>query len=138
MTYPKTLLPELYWSFSNGVFDDEETFKNELIDYNGDNEVIVSAWNETLLESKEVIVQFLNYAAFGNFDDEEESDEDDDDIEIKIQANENLKIGDFLFQLNNLVSPYLEDADHHFFERLTLASVPGGSEPPKYFLDLGS
>lgn len=137
MSYPKTLVPELYWSFSNGVFDDVETFKSELLDYNEDNEVYVSAWNDTLLESKEVIVQFINYAAFGNLDDDE-FDEESSDIEILIQANGNLQIGEFLFALNNLVTPHLEDADHHFFERLLFAGDPEGSEPPRYFLDLGS
>lgn len=130
MKYPKSLLTNVYWSFGMGDCDDLESFKAELLDYMEENESLLDTWNEVLIESPKVLVQFINYGM------DEEDDEEEEEVEVLIEASSNLKTGEFLYRLNNAVSPYLGDSDHCFFEGLILAD--GSGAIPKYFLNLGS
>ena len=140
MEFPEELFKEIYWSFSEPLFDTQNEFRDALKTYHKTigykTGLPPIKWEEVVIESPVVGIQC---AIFPSTEDEEIMEPQK---ELTADNGKNFTAKELLFKVHNLVGvPYLADEDNRFFEGLTFATEEDPSFPdgtPVYFLDTGS
>jgi hypothetical protein len=130
--YPKILMTDVSWGFYGGKYESQAKFIREVISYNKDLE---NEWSpdETVLANTNVTIQYFYW-------DDKEDDDVEEDFNLVADTKIGFTAGELLYKIHNQVVDKLEDADHHFFEGLTLWEGENYSKPnaPLYFLNQGS
>ena len=142
-SYPRELLDDVAWSFTDPPFASREAFVQAVAGYYTDLEWEFE-WrpDEVVLRSPRVQVR-VEY-----WDDPEELlpgvtfDEDTGDLVADLTAagEEGFTAGELLFKIHNAFAPQLSEGDHHFFEGLELVKNRDANpnEPPVYEVMTGS
>lgn len=138
MEFPSELFKEVYWTFYEPVFGDQNTFRDHLkayhksIGYKGKLPPI--QWEEICIDFPKVVLQYVI------FPDHEDGEISEPQILIEADNGKNFKAKELLFKMHNALCEILKDEDHHFFEGLTFSTIedPDYEGVPVYFVDLGS
>lgn len=139
MEYPEELFRDVYWTFADQEYQNQDEFKESLktyhksIGYKGKLPPI--KWEEVCLQSPKVVFQ---YAIFPKTEDEEIVEKFE---MVEADNKKNFKAKELLFKMHNLVGfRYLQDEDNHFFEGLTFMQDqdPEFEGIPIYFVETGS
>ncbi len=138
MNYPEILFKDIYWTFwepsYNNQDDFQEAFKtyHKSIGYKGKYPPI--KWNEVCITASKVILQ---YVIFPSNDNEEIAEPQ---VELLADNGTSFTPKELLFKMHNSLREKLENEDHHFFEGLTFSTDqdPNYKGFPVYFVDLGS
>lgn len=139
MNYPKELLENIYWSFSNNSFEDKETFIENLVNYNKQIENEINP-DEIVIHIPEMIVRFI----YQDVEDEDEKYKKDDndsssfiDFDIKSDNNKYITSGELLYKIHMNVLTKANLHDYKFFEGIEFLKKKYDSIPI-YVLMLGS
>jgi hypothetical protein len=133
MSYPKHILKDLYWAFSEGPITDENEFVSRFEEYHKDissTKKIPFKWNDVAFEFPKIKIQYLKY-------NEQEEDHDEPDFIISSSNGKNLSYKDLLFNIHQECGVSLENDDRCYFEGLMYS----GSEDegiPLYFMVTGN
>jgi hypothetical protein len=139
MNYPKELFRNVYWTFLEPTFTDQNSFRDRLKEYHKGigykGKLPPIKWEEVCLEAKEVVMQ---YAIFP----EAEYDEiKEPQKKLTADNGKSFKAKELLFKMHNAICEEVANQDHHFFEGLTFATDQDpdfDKGTPVYFVDLGS
>jgi hypothetical protein len=129
-SYPRELLGDVPWSFTDPPFPSREAFVQAVADYYRELEW-ESEWrpDEVVLRSPRVRV-IVEY-----WDDPGELE-----AELTADGEKGFTAGELLFKIHNAFAPQLSEGDHHFFEGLELVETHNANpnEPPVYEVMTGS
>jgi hypothetical protein len=139
MQYPKELFKNVYWTFIEPIFKEQNDFRDRLKEYHKGigykGKLPPIKWEEVCLQVKEVVVQYAI------FPDTENGQIKEPQIKIVADNGKSFTAKELLFKMHNAICNEVADQDHHFFEGLTFATDqdPDFEEgTPVYFVDLGS
>jgi len=138
MELPNELFKEVYWTFFEPVFENQNAFRDRLKEYHKGlgykGKLPPIKWEEVCLESPKLVLQ---YVLFPKTEDEEITEPQ---ILIEADNGKNFKPKELLFKMHNALVEVLKDEDYHFFEGLTFSTLedPDYEGIPLYFVDLGS
>lgn len=139
MEYPQEMFREIFWTFADKAYKNQDEFKEALktyhksIGYKGKFPPI--KWEEVCLNSPKVVFQ---YVVFPKTDYEDIVERF---VLINADNGKNFKAKELLFKMHNEVGfPNLQDEDNHFFEGLSFMQDqdPEFKGIPIYFIETGS
>jgi hypothetical protein len=132
MSYPKNILKDLYWSFSNGEITDQNEFVSQFETYHKD---ISSAkkmpfgWEDVAFDFPKIEIQYLKY-------NEEEEDYDEPTAIFTADNGNNFTFKELLYKIHQECVA-LEDDDRCYFEGLLYSGIEEKGIP-LYFVVTGS
>jgi hypothetical protein len=127
---PHNIMRDVLWSLTGDTFDSSEAFSEAVRQYHIDI-TNKDTWNPDVVALPAPKV-FVSYTYWG--DDQEETT-----LELTSVNGRDFAALDLLFKIHNAVVDQLSGNDHHFFEGLSLNSVPPTALGlPLYTLNLGS
>jgi len=133
--YPKHILQDILWNFSEEKFPVIEGFRLALKAYNEriKAEPFNVDFDQTVLNTGRVAVQYEYW-------DNEIEDSIEPDFLLTADNGEFFTVAELLFKIHNTVQEKLKEDDHHFFEGLDLwiGDHPNYPDTPLYFLQQGS
>jgi hypothetical protein len=131
MKYPKFLLKDLFWSFSEGVIDNQATFVKQFENYHKNIALAKSMpfkWTDVVFDFPKIEIQYLKY-------NEEEEDYDEPSKILIAENNTNFSYQELLFKIHQ-ECVVLEDDDRCYFEGLMFSD--NTEDIPTYFVITGS
>jgi hypothetical protein len=135
MDYPKELLKDIYWAFSNGQYANQNEFETAIKTYH--KEIVGGGLpvnlNTVLFESPKLVIQYDMY-------NEEEEDYDELQELLVAENGNNFTAGELLYKIHKHIGSKLEDDDNCYFEGLLFATIEDPDYPdiPVYFLITGT
>ena len=133
MEYPKQLVTNIYWAFSEGPVANQEEFFEKLTAYHEaiSGQALPVSPDEVIFEHHVMVLQYVKY--LGNDDYEEPQ------VPIQADNEQNFTAKELLYKIHQ-VGLNLENDDNCYFEGLTFATSddPDFMEIPVYFLDTGN
>ncbi|NQX90709.1 MAG: hypothetical protein HRT74_00940 [Flavobacteriales bacterium] len=143
LSEPKTsqgpLLSDILWAFNDDEYTSLESFTSALVEYHNDIDPGHQLNPESIFtESKSITVHYTYWVEEDEEaeEDEEEEEEVDESITLSTDHPEGFRINEFMFLLHQRIYANLQSQDAIFFEGLIPDNA--GSQPPGYFLNLGS
>lgn len=132
MNYPKYILKDIYWAFSEGPIKEIEEFATRLETYHKGismSKKMPFKWNDIAFKYSKIEIQYLKY-------DDEEEDYNDEFETITADNNKNFTFKELFFKIHQ-IGVNLQDDDNCYFEGLTFSgTVEEGV--PTYFMITGS
>lgn len=134
MEYPKQLLRNIYWAFSEGAINSMENFALAITSYHRDisGSNLPVQLNEVIFNHPKIVLQYVKY-------DEEIDDFEEPQELVEADNGESFTVKELLYKIHQ-VGINLENEDNCYFEGLTFATSddPDFLNIPVYFLDTGS
>lgn len=133
MEYPKELLRDIYWSFSQGAYSSQSEFLDALKTYYKaitGNKLTLN-FEDVIFDYPKIVLQYVKYT---------EDDVEEPQVLLDADNGQNFRLAELLYKANNDVGVNLENDDNCYFEGLTFATEDDPDFPaiPVYFLDTGS
>lgn len=133
MEYPKVLLRNIYWAFSEGPIENQENFINRLTSYHEQisGVKLPMGLDKIIFDYPKIVLQYVKYDENDDFEEPQEL--------IEANNGESFSARELLFKIHQ-VGINLENDHNCYFEGLTFATSddPDFPEIPVYFLDTGS
>jgi hypothetical protein len=110
---------DLYsWSFAADAPEQQDTFAAAFIDYNRAIGSDVPTEDFVLIDADSVIVRFMGVG--------EDNEYEDRETVVRGRPGEPLRLWEFMHRLHLQIHGFLVDADHVFFEGLTVQGLRDG------------
>lgn len=132
---PQYLLRDVYWSFEGGVLPNVESLSHAVSEQMADSDAPGDAWepDRIVLTRRSVRIKY-----FGVVTPDSAEYEENLVVELTAVGGTGFTAAELLFQLHNAVVDHMQDADHRYFEGLTLITPGSDTDPPLYEMEQGS
>lgn len=140
MRCPEELLMDVYWSFHEDQYTNQDEFNAAFLEYSEALDDEVTDLNAVCFEYPKLVLVYDSFE-----DDFEDEDMDGDDfvsntVLIEAENGKSFTTAQLLYKIHKTVGVLVEDEDAHFFEGLNFITDEDEDYPglPVYYLNLGS